>query len=85
MGLASERARNRPRTFQSLPKPRDSGRPRDEEIAKLAGQAAVEGARPLNFNQFKIPLLANLVKRAVENAGTRSPATLTSGSRPSGG
>lgn len=61
------------------------GRPRDEETAKLAGQAAVEGARPLNFNHFKIPLLENLVKRAVRNAGMGSPATLTSGSRPSRG
>ena len=61
------------------------GRPRDEETAKLAGAAAIEDARPLNFNHFKIPLLENLVKRAVRNAGMGSPPTLTSGSRPSGG
>jgi len=59
------------------------GRPRDEETATLAGEAAVEGARPLNFNQFKIPLLQNLVKRAVRNPGMATPATLTRGSRPS--
>ena len=53
------------------------GRSPDEETAKLAGAAAVEGARPLNFNHFKIPLMENLVKRAVQNAGMSSPANLT--------
>ena len=40
----------------------------NEETATLAGQAAVRGAAPLNFNHFKIPLLENLVKRAVRAA-----------------
>ena len=53
------------------------GRSPDEETAKLAGAAAVEGARPLNFNHFKIPLMENLVKRAVQNAGLGSPANQT--------
>ena len=44
------------------------GKPAGEEIAKLAGQSAIRGARPLNYNQFKIPLLANLVTRAVRDA-----------------
>jgi len=44
------------------------GKPRDAAIAKLAGQAAVRGARPVNYNQFKIPLMANLVTRAVRDA-----------------
>ena len=35
---------------------------------KLAGQSAIRGARPLNYNQFKIPLMANLVTRAVRDA-----------------
>ena len=61
------------------------GRSQDEDTARLAGEAAVEGARPLNFNEFKIPLMQNLVKRAVQNAGMGTPTTLTSGSRPSGG
>jgi hypothetical protein len=26
------------------------------------------GARPLNYNQFKIPLMENLVKRAIRDA-----------------
>ena len=40
----------------------------DEETAALAGQAAVRGAIPLNYNHFKIPLLENLVKRAIRDA-----------------
>jgi xanthine dehydrogenase YagS FAD-binding subunit len=44
------------------------GKPAEEATAKLAGQAAVRGARPLNYNQFKIPLMANLVTRAVRDA-----------------
>lgn len=44
------------------------GKPASEEIAKLAGQSATRGATPLNFNQFKIPLMANLVTRAVRDA-----------------
>ncbi len=41
------------------------GRPRTEALAERAGAVAVEGARPLNYNHFKVPLMANLVKRAV--------------------
>ena len=44
------------------------GKPAGEEIAKLAGQSAVRGAKPLNYNQYKIPLMANLVTRAVRDA-----------------
>jgi xanthine dehydrogenase YagS FAD-binding subunit len=40
----------------------------EEATAKLAGQSAIRGARPLNYNQFKIPLMANLVTRAVRDA-----------------
>jgi xanthine dehydrogenase YagS FAD-binding subunit len=36
-----------------------------QETAELAGQTAVWGARPLNYNHFKIPLLKNLVQRAI--------------------
>ncbi len=45
-----------------------TGSAQDEETAALAGQAAVRGATPLNFNHFKIPLLENLVKRAIRDA-----------------
>lgn len=44
------------------------GRERDEETAALAGALAVEGARPLAHNGYKIPLMRNLVKRAVRDA-----------------
>jgi xanthine dehydrogenase YagS FAD-binding subunit len=44
------------------------GSSQDEETAMLAGGAASRGATPLNFNQFKVPLLENLVMRAVRDA-----------------
>ncbi len=44
------------------------GGPQDEESAKLAGGSASRGATALNFNQFKIPLLENLVTRAIRDA-----------------
>jgi xanthine dehydrogenase YagS FAD-binding subunit len=44
------------------------GKPLGEDIAKLAGQSSTRGAKPLNYNQFKIPLMANLVTRAIRDA-----------------
>ncbi len=44
------------------------GQAKSEETAALAGQSAVRGATPLNFNHFKIPLLQNLVTRAIRDA-----------------
>ena len=44
------------------------GKAAGEDIARLAGQSAARGASPLNYNQFKIPLMANLVMRAVRDA-----------------
>ena len=41
------------------------GRPRNEATAVVAGSLAIEGARPLRFNGYKVPLLRNLVKRAI--------------------
>lgn len=41
------------------------GQLRSEQVAESAGAAAVEGAEPLNYNHFKVPLMENLVKRAV--------------------
>jgi xanthine dehydrogenase YagS FAD-binding subunit len=41
------------------------GQQRSEDLASRAGDMAVEGARALNYNHYKIPLMANLVKRAV--------------------
>jgi xanthine dehydrogenase YagS FAD-binding subunit len=42
-----------------------AGKPRNEETADLAGRLAVEGAQPLRYNGYKIPLMRNLVKRAI--------------------
>ncbi len=41
------------------------GKPRNEATAALAGELAIEGAQPLRFNAYKIPLMRNLVKRAI--------------------
>ncbi len=45
------------------------GKPRNEDTAKLAGDLAVEGAKPLAHNAYKIPLMRNLVKRAIRGGG----------------
>lgn len=44
------------------------GSPNDADTAALAGKSAIRGAIPLNYNHFKIPLMENLVKRAIRDA-----------------
>jgi xanthine dehydrogenase YagS FAD-binding subunit len=44
------------------------GRTRGDEAADAAAAVAVAGAEPLSFNGFKVPLMQNLVKRAVRGA-----------------
>jgi xanthine dehydrogenase YagS FAD-binding subunit len=44
------------------------GKAVDDQLAQLAGQSVTRGARPLNYNHFKVPLMQNLVKRAVRDA-----------------
>jgi xanthine dehydrogenase YagS FAD-binding subunit len=46
------------------------GKPRSEQTAELAGQIAIQGAQALRYNGYKIPLMRNLVKRAIR--GDRS-------------
>jgi len=46
------------------------GKPRNEETADMAGKLAVEGAQTLRHNGYKVPLMRNLVKRAIRGAGT---------------
>ncbi len=46
-----------------------TGKPRNEETADMAGRLAVEGAQPLRYNAYKIPLMRNLVKRAIRGTG----------------
>jgi xanthine dehydrogenase YagS FAD-binding subunit len=41
------------------------GKPRNTETGEQAGRMAVQGAVPLQFNAYKIPLMRNLVKRAI--------------------
>jgi xanthine dehydrogenase YagS FAD-binding subunit len=42
-----------------------SGKPRTADTGKAAGEMAVEGAAPLAHNAYKIPLMRNLVARAI--------------------
>jgi len=46
-----------------------AGKPRNEETADMAGRMAVEGAVPLRYNGYKVPLMRNLVKRAIRGSG----------------
>ena len=46
-----------------------AGKPRTRETAEMAGRLAVEGALPLAHNGYKIPLMRNLVARAIRGAG----------------
>jgi xanthine dehydrogenase YagS FAD-binding subunit len=41
------------------------GRPRSAATGEIAGKLAVQGAVPLQFNAYKIPLMKHLVKRAI--------------------
>jgi xanthine dehydrogenase YagS FAD-binding subunit len=42
-----------------------AGKAQSEETASMAGELAVTGAEPLAHNGYKIPLMRNLVKRAL--------------------
>jgi xanthine dehydrogenase YagS FAD-binding subunit len=44
-----------------------AGKPADEGTAEMAGAMAVEGAFPLRYNGYKVPLMRNLVKRAIRS------------------
>ena len=44
------------------------GRPADEETASMAGDMAIQGAVPLRYNGYKLPLMRNLVKRSIRGA-----------------
>jgi xanthine dehydrogenase YagS FAD-binding subunit len=49
-----------------------TGKRRDAATADMAGQMAVQGAQPLRYNGYKVPLMRNLVKRAIR--GVEDPA-----------
>ena len=46
------------------------GKARDEATADMAGRMAVEGAVTLRYNDYKVPLMRNLVKRAIRGVPT---------------
>jgi xanthine dehydrogenase YagS FAD-binding subunit len=50
-----------------------AGKPRNNETAQMAGELAVDGAQPLRYNGYKIPLMRNLVTRAIR--GTSAATT----------
>ena len=42
-----------------------AGKPRNEATAAAAAELAIRDAQPLRYNGYKVPLLRNLVKRAI--------------------
>jgi xanthine dehydrogenase YagS FAD-binding subunit len=46
-----------------------AGKSRSEETATMAGEMAVTGATALRYNGYKIPMMRNLVKRAIRGTG----------------
>ncbi len=46
-----------------------AGKPRSEDTASAAGELVIQGATPLRYNANKIPLMRNLVKRAIRGTG----------------
>src|SRR5262249_51732572 len=52
-----------------------AGKPRSEDTAKAAGELAVQGAQTLRHNGYKVPLMRNLVKRAIRGQETAAPRT----------
>ena len=49
-----------------------AGKPANEATAEMAGNLAIAGAVPLRYNGYKLPLMRNLVKRAIR--GTEATA-----------
>ena len=47
-----------------------AGQPRNNETAQRAGELAVDGAVPLRYNGYNVPLMRNLVARAIRGATT---------------
>jgi xanthine dehydrogenase YagS FAD-binding subunit len=47
-----------------------AGKPQTEETASMAGELAIAGNQPLAHNGYKVPLMRNLVKRALRAEAT---------------
>jgi len=41
------------------------GKPRNAATGEMGGKLAIAGAEPLRYNGYKVPLMRNLVKRAI--------------------
>jgi xanthine dehydrogenase YagS FAD-binding subunit len=52
-----------------------AGKPRTEATAKAAGELAVQGAQTLRHNGYKVPLMRNLVTRAIRGQEAAAPRT----------
>src|SRR3954467_1680474 len=52
-----------------------TGKPRNEDTAKAAGEMAVQGAQTLRHNGYKVPLMRNLVARALRGPAAAAPRT----------
>jgi xanthine dehydrogenase YagS FAD-binding subunit len=50
------------------------GQPANEETAEMAGRMAIDGAVPLRYNAYKLPLMRNLVKRAIRGGEVKEAA-----------
>ena len=60
------------------------GKPANAETGEMAGKLAVQGAVPLQFNAYKIPLMRNLVKRAIGGVQEATWSCIISGRRVRG-
>jgi xanthine dehydrogenase YagS FAD-binding subunit len=45
-----------------------TGQPQNDETALIAGRIAAQGATPVQYNGYKVPLMENLVRRAVRDS-----------------
>jgi len=52
-----------------------AGKPRNDDTAKAAGEMAVQGAQTLRHNGYKVPLMRNLVRRAIRGESAATPRT----------
>src|SRR5262249_33258631 len=52
-----------------------AGQPLSESRAKMAGDLAIQGAVPPRYNAYKIPLMRNLVRRAVRGGPLTATTT----------
>src|SRR6202042_3483612 len=67
--IAGNGAAGRPRRLKSS-QSAVVGKPTNATTGEMAGKMAVQGALPLQFNGYKIPMLRNLGKRAIVGSPT---------------